>query len=112
MKTLLSGALLLAGLAPVVPAAASPGQCSVTGFDVFECDVNVDGGGITFALPDGRTFVFSHVAGGEGFGYVLPAESRPGALPQELGAFAPVEGEDGCWFGAKDEITFCVALVQ
>ena len=104
--------MLLGGLALVVPAAASPGQCSVTGFGMFECDVNADGGGIAFALPDGRTFVFSHIADGEGLGYVLPADLRPGSRPQELGAFAPLEGQEGCWFGAEDEITVCVALIQ
>jgi hypothetical protein len=32
-------------------------------------------------------------------------------LPVELGVFAPVEGEPGCWFGGRDEIRFC-AMVQ
>lgn len=84
----------------------------MTGYDAFDCDVTVDGGGITFALPSGETFVFAHEANGEGLGYLLDAEPEPGRYPTELGRFAPVEGEAGCWFGAKDDITFCAALEQ
>jgi hypothetical protein len=112
MKIFVSGAALLVGLALAAPAAAAPGQCSMTGYDAFDCDVTVDGGGITFALPSGETFVFAHEANGEGLGYLIAAEPQPGRYPEELGRFVPVEGEDGCWLGDKDGITFCAALVQ
>ena len=112
MKIFLTGAALLAGLALAGPVAAAPGQCSMTGYGSFDCDVTADGGGITFVLPDGQTFVFAHMADGEGPGYLLPAEARPGRYPTELGVFRPVEGKDGCWLGDKDAITFCAALVQ
>ncbi len=112
MKKFVTGAVLLVGLAFAVPANGAEGQCSVTGFGDFACDLTVDGGGITFALPDGRSFVFAHVSDGEGLGYISVADPRPGNYPEELGAFAPVEGEDGCWFGAKDGITFCAAFLQ
>lgn len=112
MKKFVTGAVLLAGLAFAGPAQAADGQCSVTGFGEFDCDVAVDGGGITFTLPDGQTFVFAHVADGEGLGYLGAADPRPGTYPEELGSFVPVEGQDGCWYGAKDDITFCAALLQ
>ena len=109
---LVTGAALACGLALAVPAAAAPGQCSMTGHGDFACDVDVDGGGITFALPSGETLVFAHEADGEGLGYLIPAEPQPGRYPEELGRFVPVEGQEGCWFGAEDEITFCAALEQ
>lgn len=107
-----TGTVLLAGLALAVPAHAAPGQCSFTGYDSFDCDVTADGGGITFALPDGQVFVFAHVADGQGIGYLGAAEPRPGSYPAELGIFEPVAGEDGCWLGARDDIRFCAALLQ
>jgi hypothetical protein len=112
MKTILTGALLLAGLALAAPVAAAPGQCSMTGFDSFDCDVTADGGSVTFALPDGQVFAFAQEANGEGQGYLIAADAAPGQRPQELGRFAPVEGEAGCWLGARDGIKFCAALVQ
>lgn len=112
MRLFVTGVALVAGLALAVPAMASPGQCSMTGFGDFQCEVNVDGGGLTFALPDGQSLVFAHVADGEGLGYLIPAQSEPGQRPKELGMFAPVEGQAGCWFGPKDEISFCVAIEQ
>lgn len=84
----------------------------MTGYDTFECDVTVDGGGITFGLPDGQTFVFAHVADGEGLGYLIPADAKPGRSPQELGTFKPVEGESGCWAGGKDDMKFCAAISE
>lgn len=104
-----TGAVLLAGLALAVPANAAPGQCSVTGYDTFDCDVSVDGGGIAFLLPDGRSFVFAHVSNGAGIGYLGAAGQR---YPQDLGSFLPVEGEDGCWLGERSGIKFCAALLQ
>lgn len=112
MKNFVPGAALLLGLALVAPAAAAPGQCSMTGYGDFACDVTVDGGGITFALPSGETFVFAHEADGEGLGYLIAANPRPGRSPDELGRFVPVENDAGCWFGEKDEITFCAAQEQ
>lgn len=112
MKYLLSGAALIAGFALAVPASAAPGQCSMTGFDSFDCDVTVDGGGISFALPDGRTFVFAHIADGEGLGYMIPSDVQPGRSPVELGTFTPVEDEPGCWSGGKEETKFCAAISQ
>lgn len=112
MRIFVTGAALVCGLALAAPAVAAPGQCSMTGQGEFPCDVTVDGGGITFALPSGETFVFAHEANGEGLAYLIAAEPQPGRYPQELGRFVPVEGEAGCWFGAKDEITFCAALEQ
>lgn len=112
MKIFVTGAVLLAGVSLAAPAIAAPGQCSMTGYEDFACDVDVDGGGITFALPDGQSFVFAHVADGEGLGYLIPTQPEPGALPQELGMFAPVADKPGCWLGAKDDITFCAAIEQ
>ncbi|WIY51751.1 hypothetical protein O9Z70_09650 [Devosia sp. YIM 151766] len=112
MKMFVTGAVLLASLALAVPAHAAPGQCSMTGYGSFDCDVTADGGGITFALPDGQVFVFAHLADGAGLGYLNPAEPESSRYPAELGAFLPVEGEDGCWLGEKDSVKFCAALMQ
>lgn len=109
---LMTGAALIAGLALAAPASAAPGQCSMTGYGDFACDVSVDGGGISFALPDEQVLVFAHQANSEGFGYLIESEATPGSRPDELGAFVPVDGEPGCWFGAEDEIKFCAALEQ
>lgn len=108
----MTGAVLLAGLTLAVPANAAPGQCSVTNYGTFDCDVTVDGGGITFLLPDGQSFVFAHLDDGAGLGYLGAVDQRPGLYPEELGPFLPVEGEDGCWLGQKDGIKFCAALLQ
>jgi len=112
MKLILTGAAMLAGLALVGPAQAQSGQCSVTGYEDFACTVDADGGGLTFALPDGQWFVFSQLENGEGLGYRIAADSEPGNRPEELGVFKPVDGQPGCWFGEKDEITFCVSVEQ
>ena len=111
MKTYLTGAALLGGLVLAAPAGAAPGLCEMTGYDSFACDVVVDGGGLTFSLPDGQVFAFALTADNSGQGYRIAAEPKPGQLPVELGEFAPVEGEPGCWFGGRDEIRFC-AMVQ
>lgn len=112
MRIFVTGAALICGLVLAVPAVAAPGQCSMTGYGEFACDVNVDGGGITFALPDGETFVFAHEADGVGLGYVIPADPQPGRRPSELGRFVPVTGQPGCWLGDDDAITFCASLEQ
>lgn len=112
MKILLSGAVLIAGLALVSPAAALPGQCSMTGYDDFACEVSVDGSGLTFALPDGQVFSFAVTDGEEGLGYLVGAEAAPGALPDELGRFSPIPEEAGCWLGERDAVRFCVMVPQ
>jgi hypothetical protein len=112
MMKILSGVALAFGLALVAPAMAVPGQCSMTGFGEFPCDVVVDGGGLTFALPDGRALVFAHSGDGQGQGYLIAADAERGQRPEELGMFVPVENELGCWNGAQDEITFCAATAQ
>lgn len=112
MKNFLSGAALMIGFALAVPALAAPGECSVTGYDSFDCDVAVDGGGITFELPDGQVFVFAQTADGEGLGYLIAANAAPGARPEELGSFSPIEGEAGCWLGAREEMKFCAAVAE
>lgn len=112
MKKSLSGAALLIGLALAVPALAAPGECALTGYDSFDCDVAVDGGGITFDLPDGKVFVFAQTADGEGLGYLIAADAAPGSPPEELGRFSPVDGEAGCWLGSKDGLKFCAAVAQ
>lgn len=91
--------------------AAAPGQCTVSGYDTFDCDVAMDGGGLTFTLPDGQTFAFALVEENEGLGYLIAPDARPGQRPDELGSFTPAEGEPGCWLGERDIDRFCV-LVQ
>ncbi|WP_323016189.1 hypothetical protein [Devosia sp.] len=108
MKRFVTGAVLLAGLALAGPAMAVPGQCSMTDYGSFACDVTADGGGITFALPDGQVFVFAHVADGAGPGYLI----APGRLPHALGAFEPMPAEPGCWHDAQDKRKFCAAILQ
>ncbi len=112
MKNFVTGAALVFGLALAVPAYAARGQCSMTGYDTFDCDVSADGGGITFELPDGSLFVFAQIAAGEGLGYLIAPGAAPGSRPEELGAFSPLDDEPGCWFGPKDEIKFCAAIAE
>lgn len=108
MKSLVMGSALMWGLWAGV-AQAEPAQCSVNGFDTFECDVARDGGGLTFALPDGRVFAFALVGTGEGMGYLGAADAL---YPQELGAMTPAAGAPGCWVGGKDGFAFCVQVAQ
>ncbi|KKB10018.1 hypothetical protein [Devosia chinhatensis] len=112
MKMFVTGAVLLVGLALAAPASAAPGQCSLSGIGEFSCDVSVDGGGITFSLPDGRLFVFAHVSNGEGLAYIGSGEPSPGQYPSELGAFVPAQDRAGCWMQEDGEMTFCAALLQ
>src|SRR5689334_17474412 len=67
-------------------AMAAPGQCTVGDYGTFDCDVATDGGGVTFALPDGRTFAFAAIGPGEGLGYLIEKDAKPGQRPDELGA--------------------------
>ena len=91
--------------------AAAPGQCTVTGYDTFDCDVALDGGGLTFVLPDGRTFAFTLIEEGVGTAFLIDADAEPGQRPEELREFRAVESRPGCW--ARDEdYEFCVLVQQ
>ncbi len=95
----------------VTLAAAAPGQCTVTGYDTFDCDVALDGGGLTFELPDGRIFAFTVIEDGVGTAYLIDADPKPGQRPDELREFRAVEAKPGCW--ARDEdYEFCVLVQQ
>ena len=102
---------VVAGMMTVATVAA-PGQCTVADYGTFDCDVTVDGGGLTFGLPDGQTFVFAQIEDGEGLGYLIGADAGPGARPKELGEFRPVDGEAGCWENTGDEYMFCVLVEE
>jgi hypothetical protein len=112
MKIFVSGAIVAFGLALAHPAYAEPGQCSFTGFDEFACDVAADGGGITFALPDGQTLVFVHSGDGAGQAFLNGAGVAPGSLPRALGEFLPAESRPGCWIGQRDGAEFCASIAQ
>lgn len=112
MKTYLTGVALGAGLALAAPALGAPGQCSMTGYESFACEISADGGGITFTLPDGQFFAFVHTGDGEGPGYLTPADPTPGHSPRLLGSFAPAMAAPGCWRDAERDITFCAAIEQ
>lgn len=92
-------------------ALAAPAQCTVKGYETFDCDVALDGGGLTFALPDGQVFAFALIEADVGLAFLSAADARPGALPKELGEFRPVDGQPGCW--ARDEdYRFCVLVEE
>jgi hypothetical protein len=94
-------------------AQAAPGQCSMTGYDSFDCAVGMDGAGLTFALPDGQTFVFALVEEGEGLGYLIAADAAPGERPDELGTFTSDQSQPGCWISERDEDDrFCVMVAE
>lgn len=112
MRILFTGAVLAAGFALAVPAWAVSGQCSLTGYESFECDVTTDGGGLTFDLPDGQTFAFAVTGEGEGFGYRIAADAAPGQRPVELGTFVPAPDEPGCWQSVRNETRFCALVFE
>ena len=112
MKFMVSGAALVVSLVLAVPALAVSGQCSMTGFSNFDCDVDTDGGGLTFALPSGATFTFAVTTPETGLGYSIAADAAPGERPTELGAFGAVESEPGCWQSDRDETKFCVLVAE
>lgn len=112
MKIMFTGAMLAASLALAAPALAVSGQCSLTGYDAFDCDVTTDGGGLTFVLPDGRTFAFALIEDGEGLGYRIDADAKPGQRPEELGSFAPLPEEPGCWQSDRNETKFCAMVFE
>ena len=108
---ILAGVVAAAGLGLMtVMASAAPGQCSVTGLDTFDCEVVLDGGGLTFDLPDGRTFAFAVMEEGQGTGYLIAADAAPGSLPNALPGLVAVEGKPGCW--ARDDFEFCAMIEQ
>ena len=106
---LLTAALVWGAM--VAGAAAAPGQCTVTGYDTFDCDIALDGSGLTFALPDGGTFAFAVDEDGAGTGYLIASGSAPGSYPDELSALLPVDGRPGCW-AREDDFEFCVLIEQ
>lgn len=112
MNIFIGGAALAISLALATPTLAKDGQCSFTGFGTFDCQVELDGSGLTFELPDGQTFAFAVVAEDEGLGYRIAADATPGQRPVELGEFTPVSGEAGCWQSQKDETRFCAAVQE
>jgi len=97
--------------AMVTLAAGAPGQCTVTGYDTFDCDVALDGGGLTFVLPDGKTFAFTLTEDGVGTAFLIAADARPGQVPEALREFRAVEGRPGCW-ARGDDFEFCVLVAQ
>lgn len=108
----MAGVVAAAGLGLMTAmAAAAPGQCTVTGFGAFDCDVVLDGGGLTFELPDGRTFAFALIEEGVGTGYLIAADAAPGARPTELAGFKPVAEKPGCWARGED-FEFCAMVAE
>tara|TARA_R110002020_G_scaffold14062_16_gene50000 strand:+ start:373 stop:699 length:327 start_codon:yes stop_codon:yes gene_type:complete len=108
MRISVLGAALIWG-AMMGSASAEPGQCSATGFETFDCELARDGGGLTFALPDGQVFAFALVSENEGLGYL----GAPDALyPAELGTMTPAPDAPGCWVGGKDGFAFCAQVAQ
>jgi hypothetical protein len=104
-----------AGVACVMAGAAlaAPGQCSMTEYGTFDCDVTMDGGGLTFGLPDGQTFAFALVDENEGLGYLIAPDARPGQRPDELGPFSPDADAAGCWISdRKSDMRFCAMVAQ
>ncbi len=87
---------------------AQPGQCTVTGYGTFDCDVAVDGGGLSFALPDGDILAFTLVEPELGIGYLIASDAKPGQSPDEMAGLAPVADKPGCW--ARDEFEFCAMV--
>ncbi|WEK05409.1 MAG: hypothetical protein P0Y65_03895 [Candidatus Devosia phytovorans] len=102
--TLIWGAMVMA-------VSAAPGQCTVTGYGTFECDVALDGQGLTFGLPDGGLFAFALTGEDEGAAYLAGADTAPGALPEELRGLVAVDGKPGCW-ARDDEFEFCVLVEE
>jgi hypothetical protein len=97
--------------AMMTAASAAPGACEVTGYGAFDCDVALDGSGLTFALPDGGIFSFALVNEGVGEGYLIAPGSAPGQPPQMQRALRAVEGKTGCW-AREDAFEFCALVLQ
>lgn len=104
-------AAVLVGAATIaMPAWAQPGQCSVTGFGTFDCDVVLDGGGLTFGLPDGSTLAFTLDEAEHGDAYLSAADAQPGESPRQLPDFMP-GAKPGCWMRA-DGFEFCAMVFE
>ncbi|WP_224703028.1 hypothetical protein [Devosia aquimaris] len=104
------GALIWGAMA--VAATAAPGQCVVRDGAAFDCDVALDGSGLTFALPDGQVFAFALIEDGVGVGYLVAPDAAPGSRPDELGQMVPVPDKPGCWMGGRDDFSFCAQVAQ
>ena len=104
-------AAMIAGAAISTPAAAQPGQCSVTGIGTFDCEVVVDGGGFSFGLPDGDVLAFTLTEPSAGLAYLVRADAKPGQSPRELDEFAAVPGKPGCW-AAENGYQFCAMVFE
>lgn len=110
---------MVAAMAMAGGATAAPGQCLVTGYETFPCDVALDGGGLAFDLPDGQTFAFALIEPELGVAYIDrntegydddTGENYQYVRPKELGEFRPVAGEAGCWASTGDDFRFCVLV--
>lgn len=112
MKSMFTGAMLAASLALAAPALAASGQCFLTGYDMFDCEVTTDGGGLTFGLPDGQTFAFALTSEDQGEGYRIAADARPGQPPVGLGTFVSLTDEPGCWQAERGETRFCAMVFE
>lgn len=103
-------AAMFAAAAMTGPAAAQPGQCSVSGWGTFDCDVVVDGGGLSFALPDGAVWAFTLTEADMGLGYLFPSDGGSGNRPRAQGEFQP-STKPGCWANL-DEFEFCALVFE
>jgi hypothetical protein len=110
-KKMMLAAAIFAAAAIGGPATAQPGQCSVTGWGTFDCDVVVDGGGFSFGLPDGAMLAFTLTEPDIGLAYLIPADSEPGQRPRPQGEFQPVNGKPGCWAN-QDGYEFCAMVFE
>lgn len=98
--------------AVVTSAMAMPGQCTVTGYGWFDCEVVLDGAGLAFDLPDGRTFAFTLTEEGSGTGFLGDADPEPGQYPKVLQGFSALENKPGCWASEQEDFEFCVLVQQ
>ena len=111
-RMILAGAVAAAAMGAMLTlASAAPGQCTVSGYDTFDCDVALDGGGLTFVLPDGRTFAFTLVEEDVGTAFLIDADAEPGQPPEELRDFRAVDDRPGCWMRGED-FELCVLVEQ
>ncbi len=109
-KMMLAAAVFAGAAGMATLAAAQPGQCRVTGFGEFDCDVVLDGGGLSFSLPDGSTLAFTLEEAELGSAYLIGADAKPGQRPQELRDFIP-GAEPGCWM-REDGFEFCAFVFE
>lgn len=101
-------AAMIAGTAISTAAFDQPGQCTVTGYGTFDCDVVVDGQSLSFSLPDGGTLAFTLLEPALGVGYLLSPNAKAGQGITEMDGFAPIMDEPGCW--ARDQFEFCAMV--